>query len=91
MPAKKTSKKTRKQTAIQNILLVLEDCGKLPAYDKHTIDAIIEYTKPKLQEEKQQFIDLLQWLNKTSVATFLHLGNDEAIVSKFMEETYNQK
>lgn len=46
-----------KQTAVNNLIIELEQFAKFPMVDKATIEAAIDFAKLRLEMEKEQIID----------------------------------
>ena len=46
-----------KQTAVNNLIIELEQFAKFPMVDKATIEAAIDFAKLRLEMEKQQIIE----------------------------------
>ena len=73
----------KKQTAVQNLIIELEQFAKFPMVDKPTIEAAIEFAKLRLELEKKQMID----------AVLDDVADNENMKKKFVdrfEQYYNE-
>jgi hypothetical protein len=73
-----------KQTAIQNLVMELEQFAKFPMVDRATIEAAIDFAKIRLETEKDQIIDAHD-------NGYIDGGNKKDITAeKYYQETYGK-
>ena len=77
-----------KQTAVNNLIIELEQFAKFPMVDKATIEAAIDFAKLRLEMEKEQIIDFAK--SNLDKALDLDVRTAYSKVEQYYNETYGK-